>query len=89
MTVLAGHFSGHLRELRNRVLVSFLAIVAATLVAYAFSEQLVRFLMVPLIQSHPNQIKHLFLLRFAENNQALDNLMDLHPNLLRLHVCKE
>ena len=57
MTVLAGHFSGHLRELRNRVLVSFLAIVAATLVAYAFSEQLVRFLMVPLIQSHPNLAK--------------------------------
>ncbi len=57
MTVLAGHFSGHLRELRNRVLVSFLAILVATLIAYAFSEQLVRFLMVPLIQGHPNLAK--------------------------------
>jgi len=57
MTVLAGHFSQHLRELRNRVLVSFLAILAATLIAYAFSEQLVRFLMVPLIQGHPNLAK--------------------------------
>jgi len=57
MTELAGHFSGHLRELRNRVLVSFLAILVATLIAYAFSEQLVRFLMVPLIQGHPNLAK--------------------------------
>lgn len=57
MTVLAGHFAGHLRELRNRVLVSFLAILAATLIAYAFSEQLVRFLMVPLIKGHPNLAK--------------------------------
>ncbi|OGQ99829.1 MAG: twin arginine-targeting protein translocase TatC [Deltaproteobacteria bacterium RIFOXYD12_FULL_55_16] len=53
MTVLAGHFAGHLRELRNRVLVSFLAILVATLAAYAFSEQLVRLLMVPLVQGHP------------------------------------
>jgi len=57
MTVLAGHFAGHLRELRNRVLVSFLAILVATLIAYAFAEQLVRFLMVPLITGHPNLAK--------------------------------
>ncbi|MFH1020032.1 MAG: twin-arginine translocase subunit TatC [Pseudomonadota bacterium] len=57
MSALAGHFSGHLRELRNRVLVSFLAILVATLIAYAFSEQLVRFLMIPLIQGHPNLAK--------------------------------
>ena len=57
MTALAGHFSGHLRELRNRVLVSFLAILVATLGAYAFSEHLVRFLMVPLITGHPNLAK--------------------------------
>jgi sec-independent protein translocase protein TatC len=57
MTVLAGHFSGHLRELRNRVLVSFLAILVGTLVAYAFAEHLVRFLMVPLIQGHPELAK--------------------------------
>lgn len=57
MTVLTGHFSGHLRELRNRVMVSFLAILVGTLVAYAFSEQLVRFLMVPLIKGHPDLAK--------------------------------
>jgi sec-independent protein translocase protein TatC len=57
MTVLVGHFAHHLRELRNRVLVSFLAILVATLIAYAFSEHLVRFLMVPLIQGHPNLAK--------------------------------
>jgi sec-independent protein translocase protein TatC len=57
MTVLVGHFAHHLRELRNRVLVSFLAILAATLIAYAFSEHLVRFLMVPLIKGHPNLAK--------------------------------
>ena len=57
MTVLAGHFAGHLRELRTRVLVSFLAILVATLIAYAFAEQLVRFLMVPLITGHPNLAK--------------------------------
>jgi sec-independent protein translocase protein TatC len=53
MTVLTGHFSGHLRELRHRVLVSFLSILVATVVAYAFSERIVPFLMAPLIKSHP------------------------------------
>lgn len=57
MTVLTGHFAHHLRELRNRVLVSFLAILVATLGAYAFAEQLVRFLMVPLILGHPELAK--------------------------------
>ena len=54
---LAGFFSQHLRELRDRILVSFLAILAGTLIAYAFSEQLVRFLMIPLIQGHPGLAK--------------------------------
>lgn len=54
---LSGFFSQHLRELRNRVLVSFLAILVATCIAYAFSEQLVRFLMVPLITGHPTLAK--------------------------------
>ncbi|OGQ85511.1 MAG: twin arginine-targeting protein translocase TatC [Deltaproteobacteria bacterium RIFOXYD12_FULL_56_24] len=57
MTVLAGHFAGHLRELRNRVLTAFLAILVGTLVAYAFSEHLVRFLMVPLVKGHPTLAK--------------------------------
>lgn len=53
MSVLSGHFAVHLRELRNRVLISFLAVLLFTIVAYAFSEQLVRFLMVPLLKGHP------------------------------------
>ncbi|HIJ91539.1 MAG: twin-arginine translocase subunit TatC [Desulfobulbaceae bacterium] len=56
-TGLSGFFSEHLKELRNRVLVSFLAILGATLIAYAFSEHLVRFLMVPLVQGHPTLAK--------------------------------
>lgn len=55
--MLAGHFAGHLRELRNRVLVSFLTILVASLIAYTFSEHLVRFLMVPLIKGHPTLAK--------------------------------
>ncbi|MHB1015153.1 MAG: twin-arginine translocase subunit TatC [Desulfurivibrionaceae bacterium] len=54
---LSGFFSQHLRELRNRILVSFLAILAATLIAYAFSEHLVRFLMVPLVRGHSGLAK--------------------------------
>ncbi|MDG4474830.1 twin-arginine translocase subunit TatC [Thiovibrio frasassiensis] len=57
MSALAGHFSIHFRELRNRVLASFLAVLVATLIAYAFSEHLVRFLMAPLITGHPNLAK--------------------------------
>ncbi|MFZ5776177.1 MAG: twin-arginine translocase subunit TatC [Thermodesulfobacteriota bacterium] len=53
MTVLAGHFAGHLQELRRRVLLSFLAILAASMVAYAFVEQLVRLFLAPLRASHP------------------------------------
>lgn len=56
-TGLAGFFSQHLRELRNRILVSFLAILAGTLVAYAFSEHLVRFLMIPLVRGHSGLAK--------------------------------
>ncbi len=53
MSVVAGHFSSHLAELRHRVLVSFLAILLCTATAYAFSEQLARFFMAPLIKGHP------------------------------------
>jgi len=53
MTVLAGHFSSHLAELRHRVLVSFLAIVAFTATAYAFSDHITRFFMAPLLKGHP------------------------------------
>jgi len=57
MSALPGQFAGHLRELRNRVLIAFCEILVATLVAYAFSEQIVRFLMAPLINGHPAMAK--------------------------------
>ncbi|MGV1099919.1 twin-arginine translocase subunit TatC [Thiovibrio sp. JS02] len=57
MSVLAGHFSLHLTELRHRVLVSFLAILVFTATAYAFSDHLARFFMAPLIKGHPTLAK--------------------------------
>jgi len=57
MSSLLGHFSGHFEELRRRVLISFLAVLAAALVAYAFAEQIVRFLMVPMIKGHPQMAR--------------------------------
>lgn len=57
MTSLIGHFSGHFEELRRRVLISFLAVLAAALVAYGFAEQIVRFLMVPLVKGHPQMAR--------------------------------
>ncbi len=53
MSVLAGYFSVHLRELRRRLLVVFVAIIAASVAAYAFIEPLVRLLVQPLRQAHP------------------------------------
>lgn len=58
MTVLAGHFAGHFQELRQRVLVSFVAIFVATATAYFFSEQVVRLFMAPLRAAHP-ELAHL------------------------------
>lgn len=57
MNSLFGHFSGHFDELRRRVVISFLAVLAAALVAYGFSEQIVRFLMVPLVTGHPHMAR--------------------------------
>ena len=53
MSVLVGYFSAHLRELRQRVVVIFLAIIAASCAAYAFIEPLVRLLVQPLRTAHP------------------------------------
>lgn len=57
MSSLLGHFSAHFEELRRRVLISFLAVLAAALVAYAFAEQIVRFLMVPMVKGHPQMAR--------------------------------
>jgi sec-independent protein translocase protein TatC len=48
MNSLFGHFSAHFAELRRRIFIAFLSILTAALVAYAFSEQIVRFLILPL-----------------------------------------
>ncbi len=52
MTVLSDYFSNHLKELRQRLIISFCAIVLLSLIAYAFSEHIVRILTVPLFQAH-------------------------------------
>jgi sec-independent protein translocase protein TatC len=53
MGVLAEHFSGHLQEMRRRLLVSLAAVIACSGVAYLFSEQLTRFLVAPLFRAYP------------------------------------
>ncbi len=50
---LVSHFSEHLQELRKRTLISFLAVIIFTAVAYFFSESITRFLMEPLFKAHP------------------------------------
>ena len=52
-TPLVSHFSLHLQELRKRTLISFLAVVLFTAIAYYFSEQITRFFMEPLLKAHP------------------------------------
>ena len=54
MTVLSGHFSSHLKELRRRVLISFLAILVSSGTIYIFSERIARFFMVPLFDAYPD-----------------------------------
>lgn len=56
-TVLGGYFSSHLQELRRRLLVSAMAVVAASALAYFFSDHLVRFFVSPLFSAHPGMGK--------------------------------
>lgn len=51
------HYSEHLDELRRRLIVSFLAIAACSIVAYIFSEEIARFLVLPLSASQPAPVK--------------------------------
>jgi sec-independent protein translocase protein TatC len=48
---------GHLEELRQRLLISFLAILVFSVIAYIFSEQIARFFMIPLFRSQPALVK--------------------------------
>lgn len=47
------NLSSHLRELRQRVVVSFAAIVISSVVAYVFAEEIAGFFMAPLFKAHP------------------------------------
>jgi sec-independent protein translocase protein TatC len=53
MSVLSEHFSGHLQELRRRLLISLGALVGFSAVAYLFSPQIARFFISPLFRAHP------------------------------------
>ena len=53
MDLLSGHIGSHLRELRQRLIVSFAAIIVCGSVSYYFSEPIARFFMVPLFSAHP------------------------------------
>lgn len=53
MTPVAEYFTLHLRELRQRLLVSLLAVCGASLIAYLFAEQLTAFFMAPLFHAQP------------------------------------
>jgi len=50
----AGHFSGHLKELRDRLLVCFAVIAVASCVAYYFAEPIADFFMRPLFVAYPS-----------------------------------
>jgi sec-independent protein translocase protein TatC len=52
--------SGHLEELRRRLLVSFGAIFLFAALSYFFAEQIARFFMMPLFSSHPEVIKLIY-----------------------------
>ena len=49
--------SGHLEELRQRLIVSFGAIFLFAALSYVFAEQIARFFMIPLFHASPNLIK--------------------------------
>ncbi len=53
MTYFADHFAGHLRELRQRVIISFAFLLFCSLIAYIFARPISEFLMVPLFSSQP------------------------------------
>ncbi len=57
MNALAEHFSPHLKELRQRLLVAFAAVGICSSVAYFFSEKLVRFFLTPLFRAYPSLAK--------------------------------
>jgi len=57
MSLPFAHIASHLNELRNRLIVSFLAVTCCTVVAYIFSEQITRIFIAPLFRAHPAMAK--------------------------------
>jgi len=49
--------SGHLEELRQRLIVSFIAIFISAALSYTFAEQIARFFMTPLFLASPALVK--------------------------------
>jgi len=62
---LVSHFSSHLKELRQRVIVAFAAIAVASGVAYIFAERLTEFFMRPILQADP-ALQHLVYTNLTE-----------------------
>jgi sec-independent protein translocase protein TatC len=54
------HIATHLEELRKRLLVSFLAIMCFTMVAYIFSEQITRAFIAPLFRAQPTMARMIY-----------------------------
>ena len=57
MTVIAGYFAVHLKELRQRLMMVFAAIIVASGVAYYFIEPLVCFFVRPLRLASPHLLR--------------------------------
>ena len=49
----ASPFTNHLKELRNRVLISFLSILIFSLTSYVFADRISNFFMIPLFKAYP------------------------------------
>ena len=60
MSAPFAHIASHLEELRHRLLVSFLAIICFTVVAYIFSEQITRAFIAPLFKAYPAMSKMIY-----------------------------
>jgi sec-independent protein translocase protein TatC len=57
MTLPFGPINIHVEELRRRILISFMAIIVSTIVAYIFSEDITVLFIAPLFYAHPSLAK--------------------------------
>ncbi len=54
MTLLSDHFSSHLQELRQRLIISAIALMVCTGIAYFFAKPISEFFMIPLFKAYPD-----------------------------------